>query len=270
MSRSDVLPHPTQTGIASSRRTLFWIGFYAVILLAWSMLFLIGRGPSSSSIPGMTSAEFWASLCSGAASADPAALFGMWGVMTAAMMLPTFVPAVRVFDELGDVQASNAKSMSALVSGYSAAWLVFCALGALMQLLLSRTGIIAPDGTSLSPWLTAGLLLAAGGYQLSHVKSACLAKCRHPLTFFLAYWRPGSPAAFAMGLRLGLACLGCCWVLMTLSFVGGAMNLLWMGLATLFMTFEKLPQVGRYLTKPAAAILLLAAGVTLLRALQLI
>lgn len=270
MSESGALRHPVLAGIASSRRPVFWIGFYAVILAAWSVLFLMSLDAPSPSIPGMGSAEFWASLCMAASDADPVALFGMWVVMTAAMMLPSFVPAVRVFGEISDAGASTVRSMTALVAGYSLVWLAFSAAGALMQLLLSRNGMVAPDGASLSPWFTAGLFFAAGAYQLSPMKNACLAKCRHPLTFFIEHWQPGSPAAFAMGLRLGVYCLGCCWVLMMLGFVGGTMNLLWMGAATLFMTFEKLPSVGNYLTKPAAAVLLAAGSVTLVQALQLI
>jgi predicted metal-binding membrane protein len=146
----------------------------------------------------------------------------------------------------------------------------FSAMGAGAQILLSQAGWLAPDGTSLSPWLTASLLIAAGIYQLSTVKAACLAKCRHPLVFFLQYWKPGPAPAFAMGLRLGAYCVGCCWVLMSLGFIGGATNLLWMGAATLFMTFEKLPGIGTRLTGPAGLLLLAAGAWGAVQALQAI
>jgi predicted metal-binding membrane protein len=90
-----------------------------------------------------------------------------------------------------------------------------------------------------------------------------------PLTFFMERWAPGPARAFRMGSQLGLACLGCCWALMALAFVGGTMNLVWMGAATLFMALEKLPDIGRPLTHPMGAILILAAVAATLAALNL-
>ena len=238
-------------------RWLFWLGFYAAILLGWAFLMQMTASP----LPGVTAAEYWAALCISAENADPLALFAMWGLMSAAMMLPTFVPAVRVFGELGSVRATNGASMAALVLGYGAVWLVFSALAAALQLGLAKAGAMTGTGQTLSPWVSAGLLLAAGAYQFSTAKEACLAKCRHPLMFFMEYWAPGMKPAFTMGARLGVWCVGCCWLLMLLGLVGGAMNLLWMGAATLFMVLEKLPEIGRYLTKPLGAALLLAAAV---------
>jgi predicted metal-binding membrane protein len=119
----------------------------------------------------------------------------------------------------------------------------------------------------LSNWLSAGLLLIAGAYQFTHLKAACLAKCRMPLTFFMERWAPGASRAFRMGFELGVLCFGCCWAVMALAFVGGTMNLVWMGLATLFMVMEKLPDIGRVLTRPVGCLLVLAAGATALAAL---
>jgi len=238
-------------------RGLFWLGFYAVILLGWAALMQITASP----LPGLTAAEYWAALCVPAASANPLALFAMWGLMSAAMMLPTFVPAVRVFGELGSVRASNGASMATLVLGYGAVWLVFSALAAALQLGLAKTGAMTGAGQTLSPWVSAGLLAAAGAYQFSPAKEACLAKCRHPLMFFMEHWAQGMKPAFAMGARLGVYCVGCCWLLMLLGLIGGAMNLMWMGAATLLMVLEKLPEIGRYVTKPLGAALLLGAAV---------
>jgi predicted metal-binding membrane protein len=146
--------------------------------------------------------------------------------------------------------------------GYALVWVAGSALGAAAQLALSRVGVLAADGSSLSVWLTVALLVAAGLYQLSILKAACLAKCRMPLTYFMGRWAPGLPRALSMGAELGLICFGCCWALMALAFVGGTMNLVWMGLATLFMVLEKLPQLGRPLTRPAG-FALIGAGVLL-------
>ncbi len=238
-------------------RWLFWLGFYSAILLGWAFLMQMTASP----MPGLSAAEYWAALCISAKNADPLALFGMWGLMSAAMMLPTFVPAIRVFGELGSVRATDGQSMTALVVGYGAVWLVFSALAAGLQLGLATAGTMSGSGQGLSPWLSVGLLVAAGAYQFSTAKEACLAKCRHPLMFFIEHWAPGLKPAFAMGVRLGVWCVGCCWLLMLLGLIGGAMNLLWMGAAALFMVLEKLPEIGRYLTRPLGAALLVGAVV---------
>jgi predicted metal-binding membrane protein len=242
---------------AAWARWLFWLGFYAAILLGWAGLMQMTASP----LPGLTVAEYWAALCISAENADPLALFAMWGLMSAAMMLPTFVPALRVFGELGSVRATDGATMAALVVGYGAVWLVFSALAAALQLGLANAGAMTGAGQALSPWVSAGLLAAAGAYQFSTAKEACLAKCRHPLMFFMEHWAPGMAPAFSMGARLGIWCVGCCWLLMLLGLVGGAMNLLWMGAATLFMVLEKLPEIGRYLTRPLGAALLFGAAV---------
>jgi predicted metal-binding membrane protein len=270
MSASDTSSPPLLAEVAPFRRALFWIAFYLVVLLAWFLLFTTSLTEPMRSLPGVSATDFWFSLCSTSLPVNPLALYGMWVLMTMATLLPTFVPALRVFGEIADVNASSTQSVVALTAGYAAAWLAFSVAGALLQLLLSSCRIVAPDGTSLSSWFSAMILFAAGAYQLLLVKRACLARCRQPLVFFLQYWRPGNLAAFAIGFRLGVRCVGCCWVLMALSVVGGAMNPLWMGASTLFMTFEKLPDVGGYLTKPAAAILLAASGVALAHAIRLI
>lgn len=250
---------------AGTGRRLFWIGFFGLVLAGWLALFRLMASP----LPGVSAAEYWASLCVSAADAAPLSLFAMWVLMTAAMMLPTFVPALRVFSELGAVRATNGPALAALTAGYGLAWIVFAALATALQVALGRVVGASESWQAMLPWVTSGLLVAAGAYQFSAVKAACLAKCRHPLMFFMEHWRPGLGAAFGMGARLGAWCVGCCWVLMLLGFAGGAMNLMWMGAATLFMVFEKLPEIGRYLTRPAGLVLMLLAVAQAARALDL-
>lgn len=240
-----------------------WLGFFAVILAAWAGLFaMVVTSPMAGAPAGL-----WQALCLGAGSADLTSLLAMWLLMSAAMMLPTFVPAFRTFLNLGATGATRPLDAVALVAGYGLVWVGGAVLGALAQQGLARAGLLAPDGASLSLWLTAGLLLVAGLYQFTHLKAACLAKCRMPLTFFMERWAPGPTRALRMGLELGVLCFGCCWALMALAFVGGTMNLLWMGAATLFMVMEKLPDIGGPLTRPAGYLLLLAAGASALAAL---
>lgn len=240
-----------------------WLGFFALILTAWAGLFaMVITSPLTGAPAGL-----WQALCLGAASAGLGGLFAMWLLMAAAMMLPTFVPALRTFLHLGAAGASRPVDAAALVAGYAAVWAGAALAGALAQRALAQAGLLAPDGTSLSLWLTSALLLAAGLYQFSLFKAACLAKCRMPLTFFMQRWAPGPARALVMGMELGALCLGCCWALMALAFVGGTMNLLWMGAATMFMTLEKLPDIGRRLTRPAGYALLSASGAAALLAL---
>jgi predicted metal-binding membrane protein len=92
---------------------------------------------------------------------------------------------------------------------------------------------------SASPWLAGGILIAAGLFQFSKLKEACLSQCRSPVTYFMLEWREGNTGALRMGLKHGVHCVGCCWVLMALLFVAGVMNLLWMALITVFVLIEK-------------------------------
>ena len=106
---------PLFSGVACYRRLLFWISFYAAVLAAWLVLFQMSLAMSWQAMPRGTPADFWTSLCIGAADVNPMALYGMWVLMTVAMMPPTFVPALRVFGEIADVKASDIGSMAARV-----------------------------------------------------------------------------------------------------------------------------------------------------------
>jgi len=247
-----------------------WLGLYAAILLAWFGMAMMAADMPGYGLMRFTAPQIWQALCLSAADAEPLALFGMWAFMSVAMMLPTFVPAISTFQDLGATGATDARSLSALVVGYLGVWLAFSGIAALAQAGLAGVSLIGPDGASTSLALTAVLLAGAGLYQFSALKEACLSRCRAPLTFFMERWAPGPWAALRMGGQLGVHCLGCCWALMLLGFVGGTMNLVWMGLATVFMVMEKLPEIGRYLTRPAGWILLASACLTGVRAMGLI
>lgn len=252
-----------------NREALAWIGFYAAILLAWAGVYAMTLSAPGAGLSDMPAA-FWASLCIAAGQAEFPALLAMWALMSMAMMLPTFVPTLRTFRDMSSAGASDLRSAGALTAGYIVVWLLASVIGAGAQMGLSRAGLLSPLGASVSDGLTAVLLLGAGAYQFTTLKEACLAKCRMPLTFFMERWQPGTRHALRMGLELGLLCLGCCWALMALGFVGGTMNLMWMGAATLFMTLEKLPDIGRRLTRPMGYGLILAGAIMLLYAANLL
>lgn len=239
-----------------------WLALYGGILLAWALLYAMAVPEALRAAGAVYGAALLDSLCVVTPdAAGYARLLLMWALMSAAMMAPTALPAFATYEDLG--HAGGAVRFGALVAGYLAVWLGFSVLAAGAQMALFRAGLVSPFGDSLSPALTAGLLALAGLYQFSALKAACLSKCRQPLTFFLQHWDEGP---WRNGLRLGAVCLGCCWALMALAFVGGVMNLAFMGLAALLMAAEKLPEIGRWLTRPMGVALLGLAGATALTA----
>ncbi|MFC6654298.1 DUF2182 domain-containing protein [Roseibium salinum] len=203
-------------------------------------------------------------LCTGlAAETGYASAMLMWSLMALAMMAPTAFPAFRTYSDLTRTNAASALSLAVLVAGYMTVWLGFSALAALLQIRLSALELLWPLGRSASPALSGALLVLAGLYQFSSLKAACLSACQSPMAFFIGHWRPGTAGALRLGLRLGAVCLGCCWALMLLAFVGGTMNLTFMGLAMVLMTLEKLPQIGSKISAPLGVFLLLAGAVVI-------
>ncbi|MCR9087722.1 MAG: DUF2182 domain-containing protein [Rhodobacteraceae bacterium] len=237
---------------------MHWLGLFALVLLGWAGLFAMAIPSDLRDLETVYGADFVAALCG--VTPGVAGLWlgiAMWVLMSGAMMLPTALPAFATYDDLGHATSTG---FWRLVAGYMAVWIGFSVLAGLMQAALFATGLIGALGQSLSVVFTAALLAGAGAYQFSPLKDACLSRCRAPLSFFVQHWAEGP---WRNGLRLGLDCLGCCWALMLLAFAGGTMNLGFMGLAMLVMVLEKLPEIGRPLTRPLGAALLLAAALCL-------
>jgi predicted metal-binding membrane protein len=174
-------------------------------------------------------------------------IFLMWVAMMVAMMLPSALPTILIFHRAvrNDPQVrSPATRMTAFAAGYIAAWTAFGLGASLLQWGLAEATLLSPMMVSASPWLGGALLVVAGVYQWTPLKYACLRHCRSPLAFLAEHWRPGMPGALRLGLRHGLFCVGCCWALMLLLFVGGVMSLLWIGGITAFVLVEKLAPYG--------------------------
>lgn len=193
------------------------------------------------------------------------AIWSMWAVMMAAMMLPSALPTVLSFVQLAARQGERWRA-AAFVAAYLTVWFGFSVAATAAQWALQAMDWLDQMIVSTSAALNAVLLLVAGAYQFSPLKRLCLARCRSPLAFLLGEWRPGRAGAFAMGWRLGLFCVGCCWALMALLFVGGVMNLVWIAALSLAVAVEKLAPGG----ERVAAVLglgLLAVGATRLFAL---
>ncbi|WP_420412847.1 DUF2182 domain-containing protein [Roseibium sp.] len=248
---------------AFDRRQVAWIAFFVAVLSAWAALFLMQPNldlPQGWQAVGL---DYLASLCRPAAETSLSGLIAMWSLMSLAMMAPTIAPALKTYLDLTHTQGASMSGFAALLSGYLLVWIGFSIPAALLQAALDTQGWLDPFGRSSEVYLTATLLALAGAYQFSKLKEACLNQCHSPLMFFMGKWQDGLSGAFRMGLHLGAVCLGCCWALMLLAFVAGTMNLAFMGLAMVLMTFEKLPQLGRYLTAPVGFALLGAAILTL-------
>ena len=187
------------------------------------------------------------------------AVFAMWSVMMAAMMLPSATPIVLTFSALNRKRGENLRSLSFAV-GYLVLWTFFGALAVAAQWAFQRAGLLSPMIVSNSAWLTAILLLIAGVFQFTPLKHACLRACRSPLGFLMSEWQEGLAGAWRMGLRHGLYCLGCCWALMALLFVGGVMNVLWIAALAALVAIEKLAPRGEQVAQ-LLGFLLIGAGI---------
>ncbi len=196
-----------------------------------------------------------------------AAVFVMWACMMFAMMLPSAAPMILAFDSLerGDAEAGRATKRSLAFAGaYLLVWAGYSALAAGAQWALQATGMLTPMIVSNSEWLTAGLLILAGLFQLTPLKQACLRHCRTPIGFLMAEWRDGARGALAMGLKHGLYCAGCCWALMLLLFVAGVMNPIWIVFLTVLVALEKWPRLPIWFTRLLGAALLSAGAAIVL------
>ena len=156
-------------------------------------------------------------------------MFAMWAVMMVGMMLPSATPTTLVYAAVArkaERDGQSVASTSVFVAGYLTMWTLFSLGATLAQWALEAAALLSPMMVSTSPLLGGALLVVAGLYQFTPLKEACLEHCRSPAHFIAESWRPGTGGAFRMGIEHGAFCLGCCWVLMLLLFVGGVMNLL--------------------------------------------
>ena len=238
------------------------VGLGAIIALAWTYVLYMGWGMENMDVgmdmllmPRMTD---WQAV-------DLLLVFLMWAVMMVAMMLPSSLPMMLAFSRetrrpLG--QGSNGR-MGAFIAGYLLVWTAFSLVMTLLQWALLEFRLINPMMESRSPLFGGLLLVAAGLFQFTPLKNACLAACRSPLSFLMTEWRPGVRGAWVMGLRHGVYCTGCCWLLMALLFLLGVMNVLWIAALTAFVLVEKILPRAEWTSKAGGAALLVWGAVLL-------
>jgi predicted metal-binding membrane protein len=173
-------------------------------------------------------------------------VFVMWAVMMLAMMLPSAAPVTLLIATIARQRGTASASTALFVFGYLAVWLTFAVAATALQWVLDRAGMLSDTMALGNTIFAGGVLIAAGAYQWTPLKGACLRHCRSPLEFLLFHWRDGAIGAVRSGIGHGLFCLGCCWMLMGLLFVGGIMSLAWIaGIALLVLIEKTLPWGGR-------------------------
>ena len=175
-------------------------------------------------------------------------LWAMWTVMMTGMMLPSASPLILLYGAAArrSAQRTATRQTYALAAGYLLAWAAFSLGATVLQRVLASLLVVSPMMEAVSPGFSATLLVAAGVYQWTPLKRACLRQCQSPIGFLIGRWRNGSGGALRMGLEHGTFCVGCCWALMLLLFAGGVMNVLIIVGLTALVAFEKLAPLGRH------------------------
>jgi predicted metal-binding membrane protein len=234
-------------------------GIVIVLAISWAYLVYMAWGMENMDV----AAEWWLMpRMSNWGGADLALVFAMWAIMMAAMMLPSAVPLLLLLGRSHSQRYSRARALlatSAAGLGYVTAWGAFSALATLAQWGLLEARLVSPMMVSSSPYLSALLLAAAGAYQFTALKYACLSRCRSLLSALMTQKRDGITGALLLGLGQGAYCTGCCWLLMALLFVLGVMNLLWIAALTLLVLLEKFLHQPRWFVQLTGAALLVWA-----------
>jgi predicted metal-binding membrane protein len=202
-----------------------------------------------------------------------ALMIAMWWIMMIAMMIPSAAPTILLYGRVHRQAVARSQDegqgklapTGVFALGYLLVWLGFAATAATLHWALERAGFVSSMMMgSKSRWLSAALLMAAGLYQISPLKNTCMAHCRAPASFLSRHWRPGAAGALRLGAMHGAYCVGCCWMLMALLFVGGVMNLAWIAALALLVLIEKALPLGPWIGRAASVVLIGWGIVTLM------
>ena len=262
------MPAELLSGFLRHDRAVVLTGLGAVIAGSWAYLLLgagiememmdMGGGQMMAMPPGWTPA--YAAL-----------IFVMWAVMMVAMMLPGAAPTVLLVAALARHRSGNPGAVPAtaalFASGYLLVWCGFSFAATLLQWGLDEAGLLSEMMATGNAILAGVVLIAAGTYQWTPLKDTCLKHCRSPAEFLVNHWRRGALGAVSTGVRHGLFCLGCCWMLMALLFVGGLMNLAWVAAIALFVLLEKTMPWGGRMSRLTGALLVAWGATSLIRVL---
>jgi predicted metal-binding membrane protein len=254
---------PALESILKRDRLLVLAGLTGITLLAWGYMVHEARAMTNTGV----------CCCAGMKMSGPDAgswsavqllpLFLMWTEMMIAMMIPSAAPMILMFAGLNRKRLEQQRPFvptGIFVLGYLVVWAGFSAMAAAAQWTLHGLALISPSMTTTSPYLSAAVLVAAGVFQWTPLKNACLTHCRSPLAFFMTDWREGKMGAFVMGLKHGAFCTGCCWLLMAILFVAGVMNIWWVGIISIVVLLEKITPKGLRLGRVAGILLVVWGG----------
>lgn len=232
-----------------------------ITALSWAYLAAMARdmAPGGSCCPAAMGIHGWTPAYFGM-------MFMMWTVMMAGMMVPSAAPMILIYAAVARQarsQGTPVASAGAFTAGYLFMWTVFSLAVTAAQWQLDRAALLSPLMVSNSPRFGALLLALAGVYQWLPVKDSCLTNCRSPFHFISSRWQNGAAGAWRMGAEHGAYCIGCCWALMLLLFVGGVMNLVWIAAISVFVLLEKVLPLGRWGGRASGVLMVLAAGLLL-------
>ena len=251
-------------------RTIVAATLTLVTALAWVYLLILARqitspGMSMPDMPNMTMAEPALRPWS---AADFGVTFAMWAVMMIGMMIPSAATMILLYARVARQAAQQGRPLAAtgwFAAGYILSWTAFSVVATVAQGLLQRAALLTPALAASTNRVGGVILIAAGIYQWTVLKNACLTHCRGPLEFVQAHggFKKTVAGSLGMGFHHGLYCVGCCWVLMVLLFAGGVMNILWIAAIAAFVLMEKvLP--GGYVISRLAGVGFVAAGLWLI------
>jgi predicted metal-binding membrane protein len=244
-------------------RALVGSALAVLVVAAWLYLVYLASSMSGMSDQEMSAMPGMAMLAMNMWSwVEVVTLAVMWTVMMIAMMAPSAAPMILMYAAIYRRRAAAgtpAVPTALFVLGYLVVWTVFSIAAALVQAGLHTAALLSPAMVAVDPLLTGAVLVAAGIFQWTPLKRACLATCRSPVSFVMSSWREGRAGALIMGIRHGLYCLGCCWALMALLFVAGVMNLVWIATLAVAVLVEKVVPGGDVVGR-VAGVLLVGAG----------
>ena len=248
--------------VARRDRVLITTCILLLTALAWAYLVVLHRQMSASAETDAAMAKMGMIMDAPWRASDVLFTFTMWAVMMVGMMSIAATPVLLLFAGMQPGRGERGVSMAVVLFGvgYIAVWLGFSVSAALAQWALHETALLSATMAASSAGVGGAILIAAGAYQLTPAKGACLRRCQSPLGFLLANWRDGATGALKMGLRHGSYCLGCCWALMCVLFAVGVMNLAWVGILTAFILLEKTGRMGATVAR-VGGIALIAFGV---------
>jgi len=260
------MPIEVLSRLIRHRRTVVLGALAAVIAAAWAYLLLgAGINMEMTDMGGgqiMAMRPEWSPLYA-------VLIFTMWVVMMVAMMLPSAVPTVLLVSVLAWDRLPNSNFVPAtammFASGYLLVWIGFGLTATSLQWGLDKLGLLSETMALGNAILASAVLIAAGVYQWTPLKDTCLRHCRSPTEFLVRHWRQDTRGALRTGVRHGLFCLGCCWMLMALLFVGGLMNIAWIGAIALFVLWEKTMPWDGWVTRFTGLLLVVWGAASLLQ-----